>query len=157
VPDYARLLRTEASFAGRLAETSNMARPVYPPAEHLEERLYEGGFFPSPADDRRFAAFHTTAPSEKFAIAQSMDDERARLLAGRVIYNEWPRELPADHYARIDGERHARYHQPKAPWTTTDIALTEIAKLQALADPLGSAILDEYRSYLRSLGGADAA
>jgi hypothetical protein len=39
-----------------------MARPVYPPAEDVEERLYEGGFFPSPADDRHFAAFHGNPP-----------------------------------------------------------------------------------------------
>ena len=86
-----------------------------------------------------------------------MDDERARHLAGRIIYNEWPRELPADHYARIDRERHARYHKPNAPWTTIDFALAEIAKLQTSADPLGSSILDEYQSFLRSLGGSDAA
>jgi hypothetical protein len=29
------------------------------------------------------------------------NDERARHLAARVIYNECPRDLPAEHYARI--------------------------------------------------------
>jgi hypothetical protein len=104
------------------------------------------------------SAFHAAAPSEKFAIAQSMNDERARHLAGRVIYNEWPRELPADQYARIDRERQARYRQPDAPWTTIESALGEITKLANTSDhPAGLAILDEYRSYLRSLAAPDAA
>jgi hypothetical protein len=86
-----------------------------------------------------------------------MNDERARHLAGRVIYNEWPRELPADHYARIDRERQARYRQPDAPWTTIDSALAEITKLANSSDSVGSAILAEYRSYLHSLVASDAA
>jgi hypothetical protein len=134
-----------------------MASPVCPPAEHLEDRLYEGGFFPSPADECRFAAFHAAPPSDKFAIAQSMDDERAQQVADRVIYNEWPQELPADHYARTNRERHARYYQADAPWTTVASALAEIAKLRNSSGPAGSAILDEYNSYLRSLDASDAA
>jgi hypothetical protein len=31
-----------------------------------------------------------------------MEDERARHLADRVIYNEWPRELSTSHYVRTD-------------------------------------------------------
>jgi exodeoxyribonuclease-1 len=156
VPAHARLIRADSGFADRLAVASNMTRPVYPPAEHVEDRLYEGGFFPTPADGLRCASFHAAAPSEKLFVVQSMQDERARNLAERVIYNEWPQELPVDDFARIHRARHARHHQPNAPWTTIASALAEIAKLGSL-DTAGSTIIDEYRSYLRTLDVPDAA
>jgi exodeoxyribonuclease-1 len=157
VPAHAQRLRADRGFAARLVQAARLAQQPYPPAQHFEERLYEGGFFPSSADESRVAAFHAAEAAEKFPIAQSMADERARYSAMRIIYNEWPREMPARDFARIDLERHARYRQPQAPWTTIDAALAEIARLQTATDPAGSAILDEYRSYLTTLGASDAA
>jgi len=157
VPGHAHRLRADRGFAGRLVEAARLAQRPYPPAQHFEERLYEDGFFPAPADEHRFVAFHAAAPAEKFAIVQSMVDERARNSATRILYNEWPRELPAQKFARIDRERHARYRQCDAPWTTIDGALAEIARLQISTDSAGSAILDEYQTYLALLRASNAA
>jgi hypothetical protein len=157
IPEHVCRLRREAGFVDRLVAASSIARKVYPPAGHVEDQLYEGGFFPAKNDKDRFAAFHAAAAQEKFVIAQSMEDERARLLAERIIYNDWPRELPAVQYGLIHHARYTRYHQVNAPWMTIASALAEIAKLRNSLDPVGSVILDEYGSYLRLLDASDAA
>jgi hypothetical protein len=86
-----------------------------------------------------------------------MEDKRARQLAMRIIFNEWPQIFPADEYSRLDRERFARYHHPNAPWMTIPKALAEIAKLRAAQSSGASAILERYAAYLLVLGAFDAA
>jgi exonuclease I len=114
VPDHIRRVRSEPGFFDRLIAASSMARQVYPDAEHVEDQLYEGGFFPAAADQRRFATFHAAAAREKIGIARTLEDQRARQLAARIVYNEWPRELPADEYARSPGRRARPRAEPRA-------------------------------------------
>jgi exodeoxyribonuclease-1 len=160
LPDAARHVRrfrNEPEFADRLVEASRIVRRVYPPAEHVEDQLYEGGFFPVRGDESRFADFHTSAPAEKFVIAQSMSDERARHLAARIMFNEWPQDLPPEERYRQDRARIARYQHPNAPWMTVASALADIAKLRSSRTLGASAILDEYEAYLLTLRASDAA
>jgi hypothetical protein len=47
--------------------------------------------------------------------------------------------------------------QSEAPSMNIEGALAEIAELQISADPAGAAVLEEYRSYLTSLGVSNVA
>jgi hypothetical protein len=123
----------------------------------VEDQLYEGGFFPTQGDEHRFSTFHAATPYEKFGIAQAMKDERARHLAARILFNDWPQALPPDEYSRLDRARVARHHHPNAPWMTILKALAEIDRLRRSGVPDLGDILKEYEEYLLSLEGSDAA
>jgi exonuclease I len=154
VADRARRVREQLGFADRLVQAWEIARPVYTASDHVEDQLYQRGFFPTPGDESLFDAFHAAAPDKKYGIAQAMTDERARRLATRIMYNEWPKPLPADEYSRVDQECVARWYRSDVPWMTVPKALAEIAKLRVSATPGHSVILDEYERYLRELGRA---
>jgi exodeoxyribonuclease I len=155
VADRARSVREQPGFADRLLQAWEIARSVYTASDHVEDQLYQQGFFPTRDDEDLFDAFHAAAPDEKHSIAQAMTDERARRLAQRIMYNEWPQALPADEYSQIDHECAACWYRSGVPWMTVPKALPEIEKLRVSATPDQGAILDEYELYLRDLGEAD--
>ena len=157
VAGRAQRVREQPGFADRLVQAWEIARPVYTASDHVEDQLYQGGFFPAPGDESLFDAFYAAAPDEKHSIAQAVTDERARRLATRIMYNEWPQALPADEYSRVDQECVPRWYRSEVPWMTVPKALAEITKLRVSATPNQGAILDEYERHLRELQGTDAA
>jgi exonuclease I len=157
VANRARRVREQPGFADRLLQAWEITRPVYTASDHVEDQLYQRGFFPATCDESLFDAFHAAAPEEKQSIAQAMTDDRARRLATRIIYNEWPQALPADEYSRVDQKCVARWYRSDVPWMTAPKVLAEIAKLRVSATRDQGAILDEYERYLRELARIDAA
>jgi exodeoxyribonuclease-1 len=153
VPARANLLHADGSFAERLIRAAALGRREYPKAVNVEERLYEGGFFPLRADQDLIRQFHVADAEDKPAIVKAMQDDRARQLGLRVIYNEWPDALPTAERATMDRDRDrlARLSASQGPWTSIRRALAEIDRLLTNASPETARILEDYRSYLRDL------
>jgi exodeoxyribonuclease-1 len=157
VPARAQLLHADRGFGERLNRAAALGRREYPKAANVEDRLYEGGFFPLGTDQDLIHHFHAADPEDKLAVLHAMQDDRARQLGLRVMYNEWPDVLPADERAAMDRDRLARLNASEGPWTSISKALVEIDKLLPNASPETARILQDYRRYFRSLAVPHAA
>lgn len=157
VATRARLLHADRSFAERLIHAAALSRREYPKAVNVEDRLYEGGFFPLRADQDLMHQFHAADPEDKLALLNAMQDDRAWQLGLRVMYNEWSDSLPADEHAAMDRDRLARLNASDGPWTSISTALAEIDKVLPNASPDTAKILEDYRRYLRGLRVSHAA
>ena len=65
--------------------------PPFEPSQAVEQRMYEG--FPSRADESRVQAFHAAGWGERAAIAETIEDDRYRELARRIVFLEQPDAL----------------------------------------------------------------
>jgi exodeoxyribonuclease-1 len=147
----ARLLHADRGFAGRLIQAAAIGQREYAKAANVEDQLYEGGFFPVRADQTLIRQFHAAAACDKPAIVEAMQDDRARQLGRRVIYNEWPDALPTEQRAAMDHDRNVRLNASDGPWTSKGSALQEIDNLLLKVSPEIAKILEDYRLYLRDL------
>jgi exonuclease I len=154
-----RTLRGAAGFPDRLVAAAALGKREYPKATFVEDQLYEGGFFPTRADQALIGSFHanTTDPASKLALLDAMQDGRARQLGKRIVFNEWPEVLDTDARATMERERVARLNSGDGPWTSIAKALAEINKLLPTAAPPTVTILEGYRNYLNSLAVSHAA
>ncbi|HEY1430280.1 MAG TPA: hypothetical protein VGF39_01395, partial [Stellaceae bacterium] len=142
---WARTVRADSE---RLATAATAQRAEYPSSPYVEDRLYEGGFFPLDADAGAIAEFHRADPADKPAFLGAMRDRRARQLGRRILYNECPEVLSAECLAKMDQGRLARMHTADAPWTTVPKALAAIDQLMPAASPPIARMLEEYGRYL---------
>jgi exodeoxyribonuclease-1 len=157
VPARAQLLHADRGFGERLIRAAALGRREYPKAVNVEDKLYDGGFFPLRADQDLMHQFHAADPEDKLAVLNAMQDDRARQLGVRVMYNEWPDALRADERAAMDRDRLARLSASEGPWTSIRKALAGIDKLLPNASPETARILEDYRRYLCGLAVPHAA
>jgi hypothetical protein len=91
------------------------------------------------------------------ALLIVMQDDRARQLGRRIVYNEWPEALGGDQRIEMDPGRLARLNAAEGSWTSIAKALTDIDKLLPTATPATAKMLEGYSCYVRSLAISYAA
>jgi exodeoxyribonuclease-1 len=146
IEDRARRVKADAGLRARLVAAYIAAREPYALSPHIEERIYNG--FPGPADEARIAAFHDTRWEDRFAIVQSMEDERLRWFGLRLIYFEARSVLPDA--TRLEVERYLTDQMTGdgSGCFTLDQAMAETDKV--LGDAAGQDdFLIRYRTYLQ--------
>ncbi len=102
------------------------------PAEHLEERIYDG--MTSHADAQRLKAFHAARDwNEKSALIATLEDQRPRALGERIVHLHTPEILAPAVRDAID----AGYAKDRllagadAPWTSVHSALKDLDDMEA--------------------------
>jgi exodeoxyribonuclease-1 len=134
----------------RVRDLAGLLHRDYPPATHVEDRLYEGDLFPLRCDEDLLAAFHAADPADKPTLLAALQDDRARQLGRRIVYNEWPELLSVNTRAKLNEGRLARLHAAEAPWTSIPAALAEIGRMLPEATPTIARILTDYRRWLEA-------
>ena len=147
----ARPCARTGGFRARVLGMAGALRPEYPAAQHVEDRLYEGEFFPLAGDVDLLPAFHASNPAEKPTLLAALQDDRAQQLGRRIVYNEWPETLSAAQRVKMErGRRDRRHTVDDVPWTSIPKAMAEIDELLPTAPPPTAKLLEEYGRYLRA-------
>jgi exodeoxyribonuclease-1 len=127
----AEALREDSRLRARLAAAFEATSPAYGPAEHVEQKIYEG--FVSKPDENLMAAFHDAPWEERAGIVSRLKDERLIELGLRLIWIERPDCL--EDAARRDIEmklaRRAASTDETAPWLTCERAMQSIDEMLA--------------------------
>jgi len=87
----AAVVAADGQFAARVGVAMQQRYPPFEPAQAVEGRMYEG--FPSRVDEARMQAFHAAGWAERAEIAETIEDERSRELARRIVFHEQPGTL----------------------------------------------------------------
>ena len=131
-------IRLATPFQSNVAEAMQLIQSRYPKSEHVEEQIYD--FFPSYADKRLAARFHTINDwRERYRLISAFEDARLRTHALRLIYAESPSALPSS----LLNEMHdwTRYRllsiEDGLPWLTLHAACEELAQLRELGPKTG--------------------
>jgi exonuclease I len=128
-------------------------RGTFDAPEHVEERLYSGGFL-SFADQRLFGEFHAADPQERPAIVERIADRRAQEIGWRLIYDETPEVLPTEHREAIAAERRRRLAAPAdSPWVSIAGARERIATERSKRGAEVAELFREYEEYLETVEG----
>lgn len=145
----ARMIRSDATFAERVAEALKLSREYTEEPLYVEDRLYSDGFFPISEDESLIEEFHAVPPISKQETLSNMHDPRARQLGERLLFDEWPEALAPQRLASMRRALFERLTEDHSvPWMTVPKALREIVKLRVSVDPVQASILDEYKEYL---------
>ncbi|ARJ65946.1 hypothetical protein WV31_09920 [Magnetospirillum sp. ME-1] len=124
--------------------------PERPPANYVEQRIYDG--FPSRTDANLMEQFHAAPWIERPAIVAQLADERLRELGERLIYLEAPSILPDDVRGRYDAWRGDRVCADQtAPWVCLASARNELEKLKVTATEDFGDLLEEIGDYLEQV------
>jgi exodeoxyribonuclease-1 len=91
VARQAAVVSADGQFAARVGVAMQQRYPPFEPSQAVEQRMYEG--FPSRADESRMQAFHAAGWGERAAIAETIEDDRYRELARRIVFLEQPDAL----------------------------------------------------------------
>jgi exodeoxyribonuclease-1 len=149
IPMRAKIVRADAGFHEQVVRAAALNGREYPKAIYVEDQLYEGGFFPLRVDEEAIEAFHRADPEARLALVDAMQDDRARQLGRRIIYNEFPEVLPTKERAVMESARVSRFQDSSGSWTSIAKALVEIDKLMPTATLSIAKVLEEYSRYLR--------
>ncbi|HEY4311095.1 MAG TPA: exonuclease domain-containing protein [Pirellulales bacterium] len=149
----AQRLHDDIDFKQRLLAASEALLPTYPPSPHVEQQLYEQGFW---SDDDRdtLARYHDAGWPERPKIAGGLKDGRLRRLAQRLAFVEQPELLTVSQRSRLAidlRQRVAVESDPPVPWMTAPRAMVEIDRLVIEAGANDRAILLRYREHLTGL------
>jgi exodeoxyribonuclease-1 len=106
----AAVVATDGQFAARVGVAMQQRHPPFEPAQVVEGRMYEG--LASSADESRMEAFHAAGWAECAGIAETIEDDRYRELARRLVFVNAPDAL-ADSYRGqlkiwLQNRRHGR-------------------------------------------------
>jgi exodeoxyribonuclease I len=146
VEDRARRVKADVGLRARLAAAYIAAREPYALSPHIEERIYNG--FPGPADEARIAVFHDARWEDRFAIVQSIEDERLRWFGLRLMYFEARSVLPASARAEVERYLTDQMTGDGSGCLTFDQAIAETNRV--LGEVAGSDdLLTQYRAYLQ--------
>lgn len=116
------------------------------PEHCVEERIYAG--FVSSDDEFLMGRFHEAPWEDRLNLVLRFKDARLRTLGLRLIYLEAPSLLPVSLAHQVRAELAQRHHDGENAALSIPRALEEIDALLASQDPLGKAMLLEYRDYL---------
>lgn len=154
IEDRARRVKSDAGLRDRLISAYVASRKPYPLSPHIEERIYNG--FPGPDDETRMVAFHSAPWRDRFAIAQSFEDERLRWFGLRLMYCEARAVLPASARAEVEHRLAGQLAGDGTGGLTYEQALSETDKLlEEAIDADG--LLSQYRLYLQGRSARAAA
>jgi exodeoxyribonuclease I len=87
----AAVVAADGQFAARVGLAMQQRYPPFEPAQVVEGRMYEG--FPSRVDEARMQAFHAAGWVERAEIAETIEDDRYRELARRIVFHGQPDAL----------------------------------------------------------------
>lgn len=127
----AKEVQSDAGFMARLVAASEPSGDEREPSPHVEQQLYEGGFW-SDNDGRLLDRFHESDWDTRIMIAGALEDRRLRQLARRLIYFERPDLLSSEHRSRLDDEIKLRRLGQSAitgDWLTASKALADLEKM----------------------------
>lgn len=114
---------------------------------HIEQQIYDG--FSPREDAAKAQAFHVATPEERRRLVEEFEDQRLRVLARRLIYDETPAHLSEAERAaeeRLIAER-LLADSSDLPWCTLPAALASCRELLADADQATRTRLLEYLAY----------
>ena len=147
-------VQSDAGFMARLVAASEPSGEEREPSPHVEQQLYEGGFW-SDADGRSLDRFHQGDWDTRLAIASALEDERLRQLARRLIFFERPDLLTEQtRTAMCDEMARRRLGQTTSDpaWLTVSKALEDCDSLIARLDEDARTPFEGLKKYLSSLG-----
>ena len=84
-------MAADGQFAARVGKAMEQRYPPFEPAQVVEGRMYEG--FPGRADETWMQAFHAAGWVDRAEIAETIEDDRYRELARRVVFHGQPDAL----------------------------------------------------------------
>ena len=128
--ERANKINGNAEFQQRLAEAIPQRYTASDPAEHVEDRLYEG--FYQEDDYTKMELFHNSPWEEKQTIVNSFLDSRLREIGNRILCEEAPEY--ADPKILDNYKKWVEYRlttKDTVSWTTIDKALTELADISS--------------------------
>lgn len=153
----ARAIKEDHELIRRIISASEGAESVYEPSPHVEQQLYEGGFWPD-SDVRLLEQFHLVAWEDRVTIARRLSDVRLRRLARRLIYFERPDVLGDAERATMAEDVSRRVmglSEEPGPWLTVPVALESMEKLLPNASGDGLTRLRSYQSHLEVISIPD--
>jgi exodeoxyribonuclease-1 len=124
----AAVVSADGQFAARVGRAMEQRYPPFEPAQVVEQRMYEG--LPSQADESRMQAFHAADWPERAEIAETIENDRYRELARRLVFVNAPKAMST---ARRDQlqiwlENRRRGREGIEAGRTISEALTELEK-----------------------------
>lgn len=129
--ERAARVQEDREFVDRLIAASEPAAGDREPSPHVEQQLYEGGFW-SNADGRLLLRFHEGSWDDRLAIVGALEDRRLAQLARRLIYLERPDLLPEGLRSTMDREmvlRRLGQSTVTGEWLTVPKALEDLDRL----------------------------
>ncbi len=87
----AAVVRADGQFVARVSKAMEQRYPPFEPSQVVESRMYEG--FPSRTDENRMQAFHLGDWHKRAEITETMEDDRYRELARRLVFENAPEAL----------------------------------------------------------------
>ena len=95
----AAVVTADGQFAARVGKAMEQRYPPFEPAQVVEQRMYEG--FPSRADESRMQVFHLGDWYKRAEIAETIEDDRYRELARRLVFVNAPEALAGTRRAQL--------------------------------------------------------
>jgi exodeoxyribonuclease-1 len=142
----AAVVAADGQFAARVGAAMAQRYPPFEPAQLVEGRMYEG--FPSRADERRMQAFHVADWGGRAEIAETIEDDRYRELARRLIFVSAPEALADPRRTQLqtwlENRRHGR--EGIEAGRTLLVAIEELEKLPQ--EKSESVACEEIRAWL---------
>lgn len=134
--------RTDPRLGPRIVAAVEAASKPRPPAEHVEEQLYDK--LPMREDEDLQRRFHASGWPERLEIFKRFADPRSRQLGRRLVYLEAPDLFDRHTRERLDAGVADRLAAParSRPWTTVADA---IAATAALGDRCPAALAAEFK------------
>jgi exodeoxyribonuclease I len=106
----AAVVSADGHFAARVGGAMAQRYPPFEPAEAIEGRMYEG--FPTRADEGRMQAFYAAGWNGRAEIAETIEDDRYRELARRLVFVNAPEAMPTARRNQLliwlENRRHGR-------------------------------------------------
>ncbi|WP_319824428.1 exonuclease domain-containing protein [Thalassovita sp.] len=146
----ATIVAADDRFAARVGMVMQQRYPPFEPAQVVEGRMYAR--FPSRADEVRMQAFHATGWAERAEIAETIEDDRYRELARRIVFFEQAEVLKPELRRGLEKWLHNRLRGREGveAGRTVDAALSELEGITA--DETNASALQEIRHWLEEIG-----
>jgi len=124
----ANVVKSDKDFFTKVSQAMEDRIMNYPEPSYVEGTIYSGGF-PSYKDQDLMKEFHLSDdPQKLIKISRNFEDERFRILAERIICNEYQTDIPNDIKDRYDELVKERV-QTEGKWGSVEKALQDIEKL----------------------------
>ena len=124
----ANVVKSNEDFFAKVSQAMEDRIMNYPEPSYVEGTIYSGGF-PSYRDQDLMKEFHLSDdPQQRIKISRNFEDERFRILAERIICNEYQTDIPKDIKGRYDELVNERV-QTEGKWGSVEKALQDIEKL----------------------------
>ena len=124
----ANVVKSNEDFFAKVSQAMEDRIMNYPEPSYVEGTIYSGGF-PSYRDQDLMKEFHLSDdPQQRIKISRNFEDERFRILAERIICNEYQTDIPNDIKGRYDELVNERL-QTEGKWGSVEKALQDIEKL----------------------------